>query len=125
MDERKITTSSTQIPGANAPVANVHDTRRTAGDNDRVRRAQRPCQGGRHAQPQDGQRLGHALPQAGGGTGVGLAELAGKLGQLGPGLQHRLGVAGLPHPPLGHGPQPFRQLVPDVFDLVLLMPTSA
>ena len=36
MDERKITTSSTQIPGANAPVANVQDTRRTAGDNDRV-----------------------------------------------------------------------------------------
>jgi len=40
MDERKITTSSTQIPGANAPVANVQDTRRTAGDNDRVRRLQ-------------------------------------------------------------------------------------
>jgi hypothetical protein len=51
---------------------------------------------------------------------VGLVQLAGELGQQALGFEGRFGVVGLPHPPLGDRPQPFGQLVPDIFDLVLL-----
>src|SRR6266487_3794646 len=87
---------------------------------DRVGRAERAGQGGRHAQSHDGQGLGHALAQRRGGAGVGLVQLAGQLGQQSLGLDRRGGVVGLAHPPLGDGAQPFGQLVPDIFDLVLL-----
>jgi hypothetical protein len=47
------------------------------------------------------------------------------LGQQALGLQRRFGMVGLAHPPLRYCPQPFGQLVPDVFDLVLLAPPTA
>jgi len=49
---------------------------------------------------------------------MGLVQLAGELGEQALGLQRRLGVVSLAHPPLGHLPQPVRQLVDHVSDLV-------
>ena len=51
---------------------------------------------------------------------MGLVQLAGQFGQQALGLERRFGVVGLAHPLLSDGAEPFGQLVPDVFDLVLL-----
>ena len=53
---------------------------------------------GRYAQPQHGERLGHALAQARRRAGMGRVQLGGQRGQLGLGGQRGLGVVGPPHP---------------------------
>ena len=106
----------------------LHVGRVISGDGDHrldaVRGAQRAGQRRWDTQAQHGQRLGQALAQAGGGTGVGALEFLGEGFELRLGHDRRLGVIGLAHP-LGHRRgQVIRQLVGHVPDLVQLTPTD-
>jgi hypothetical protein len=123
MDERKITTSSTQIPGANAPVANVQDTRRTAGDNDGVGRLQVHPVLGREAVER--QQLLLVAGDLGDGLGVLGAVCGGEVLDCLLGVLAVFGVADLRERLAGGGLGRCGQAVEDVDHLVLLMPTSA
>jgi len=81
-------------------------------------------QGGWQVQAQHGQRLRHPLAQADRRAGVGLVQLAGQRLQLGLGVQGGVGVVRGPHPSLHLGPEPPRQLVFDVPQLVQLAPSE-
>jgi hypothetical protein len=67
-----------------------------------IRRAQRPRQRWRHAQPADRERLGESFTQAAGSARVGAVQLAGERFKLALGEERVAVVVGGPHP-LGHG----------------------
>ena len=102
MNERQISTSTTQRAGPREHVLNVMDEPRRAGDNDRVRAAHRAREQVGYAEAADGEHLLESFPEARRGGGVVVLEASGDalrdaLASSPVGVVERLGKAAVGH----------------------------
>ena len=93
-------------------------------DPDRVGRPECSGEGGWHVEAEHRERLGQALTQAAGRTGVGAAELGDQSGEHRFGPERGAGVVGAAHLALDGGPHLLGQMVLDVANLVQLTPSD-